>query len=154
MPELLKTSEGIMADWVKLPIKNPINFFLSKGFVSSLAKLCSPHCFYEQVPLSCSLPAVPLKINHCSVSTVKSLEFYSFRCLTLFAAFPSYQADMLKTHFYVSTLLPFSCHGFLFLPGMPLFLLRSLSARIPTCESYYRLTTQLPRCLAFFLFFK
>ena len=52
------------------------------------------------------------------------------------------------------TLLLSSCHGFLFLPVMPLFLLKSLSARIPTCGSYYRLTTQLPPCLAFLFFCK
>lgn len=57
-----------------------------------------------QVPLSRSLPAAPLKINHCSVSMVKSLESYSFLSLTLPATFPSYQTEILKTYFYVSIL--------------------------------------------------
>lgn len=104
------------------------------------------------MPLSWCLPAVPLKINNCSVSTVKSLEFYSFWSLTLFVTFPSYQADILKTHFCVSTL----CYTLLVMDFYSLlwclcFFLGKLSAESP--NMWVLLQTTLPSCRYALLFF-
>lgn len=91
-----------MADQIKLPIKILYIFFIQKISLFSFQTM-HLHCLYEQVPLSWFLSAEPLKVNHCSVSMVKSLEFCSFLSLTLFATFLSYQKENShKTYFYVN----------------------------------------------------
>lgn len=142
--ELLKTSEGIMADRMKLPIKILYIFYLKN--------------FSLQFPNYAFTSAIK-SVSTCSTIENKPLQcFYGEIIRILFISKPYITCHLSKLpdrdtqnlFLCEHTLLLSPCYGFLFLTVMLLFLLRETQYREPKCVGLIiDYITQVKLCFAF-----